>query len=37
LNDLFLKASRIVDDLPPPPEKGTLDLSKVLESQYFFA
>ncbi len=24
-------------DVPPPPEKGTLNLKEVLESDYFFA
>jgi len=25
------------EDVPQPPAKGTLDLNKILNSQYFFA
>jgi DNA-directed RNA polymerase len=39
LSDLQLHACNILgtEDVPEPPEKGDLDLRKVLSSKYFFA
>jgi DNA-directed RNA polymerase len=37
LHDLWINATRMGLDVPPPPAKGTLDLQEVHNSLYFFA
>ena len=36
LDDFRKAALEVLDDVPEPPKKGTLDLNQVLKSDYFF-
>jgi DNA-directed RNA polymerase len=36
LADFRSSALEVLDDVPEPPKRGTLDINQVLDSKYFF-